>query len=183
MISSTMNVTVPKHFWEPLRQRLVLNTISYLPFLNAAGAVLSNPKSPLPIVTYISRQGGGRRLTDESHDGLVKSLKEMENEGLYELHIVRMETMSFSQQVEAVARSTVSRPVGCFFLPVYTHLSSKIILGVHGNGLTVSSNPFFWYLPLYMLECSISYGCHLRLIQLLLRCSSQAVTILSAHTL
>jgi hypothetical protein len=63
MISSTMNVTVPNHFWEPLRQRLVLNTTVYLPVLNTARAVLSNPKSPFPIVTYISRQGGGRRLT------------------------------------------------------------------------------------------------------------------------
>ncbi|KIM38055.1 hypothetical protein M413DRAFT_448087 [Hebeloma cylindrosporum] len=117
MISSTMNVTVPTHFWEPLRQRLVLNTVAYLPVMNSAGAVISNPPSQLPIVTYISRQGGGRRLTRESHDGLVKSLNEMSNQGLFELHILRMETLTFSQQVEAVARST-------------------IILGVHGNGLT-----------------------------------------------
>ena len=63
MISSTMNVTVPNHFWEPLRQRLVLNTIAYLPVMNTTGTVLSNSKSALPIVTYISRQVGGRRLT------------------------------------------------------------------------------------------------------------------------
>ena len=141
-----MNVTVPNHFWEPLRQRLVLNTIAYLPVLNTAGAVLSSPQSILPIVTYISRQGGGRRLTQESHDGLVKSLNEMADEGVFELHIVRMETMTFSQQVEAVARSTVSFSVGFIFLLVYTR--SKIILGVHGNGLTVSPNPFFkFFIP------------------------------------
>ena len=119
MISSTMNVTVPNHFWEPLRQRLVLNTIAYLPVMNTAGAVLSNPKSALPIVTYISRQGGGRRLTQDSHDGLVKSLNEMADEGIFELHIVRMETMTFSQQVEAVARSTVSLSVE-FLSPPFT---------------------------------------------------------------
>ncbi|KAF9525435.1 hypothetical protein CPB83DRAFT_727479, partial [Crepidotus variabilis] len=31
MISSTMSVKTPKHFWEPLRQRLVINTLSHLP--------------------------------------------------------------------------------------------------------------------------------------------------------
>jgi len=112
-----MNVTVPTHFWEPLRQRLVLNTIAYLPVLNTAGAVVSEPKSPLPIVTYVSRQSTGRRLNQESHDGLVKALEELAREGLCELHVRRMELLPFSQQVEAVARST-------------------IILGVHGNGLT-----------------------------------------------
>lgn len=159
-----MNVTVPNHFWEPLRQRLVRNTIAYLPVLNTAGAVLSHPKSPLPIVTYISRQGAGRRLTRESHDELVESLKEMADEGICELHVVLMETMTFSQQVEAVARSSVSLSVGFLFLPVYT--PSKIILGVHGNGLTVSSNPFCLYFQLLMLVCSISYGCRLHLVQL-----------------
>jgi len=117
MISSTMNVTVPSHFWEPLRQRLVLNTIAYLPVLNTSGAVVSTRESPLPIVTYVSRQGAGRRLTEESHDGLVKALNELVDEGLCELHVTLMETMTYSQQVEAAARST-------------------IMLGVHGNGLT-----------------------------------------------
>ena len=121
-----MNVTVLNHFWELLRQRLVLSTIAYFPALNTAKAVLSNPKAPLPIVTYISRQSSGRRLTQESHDGLVKSFNVMADEGV---HIARMETMIFSQQVEAVARSTLSLSVRFIFLPVYTR--SKIFLGVH----------------------------------------------------
>ena len=52
--------------------------------------------------------GGGRRLTQESHDGLVKSLNEIADEGVFELHIVSMEKVTFSQKVEAVAESSVS---------------------------------------------------------------------------
>jgi hypothetical protein len=69
--------------------------------LNTAGAVLSNPKSPLPIVTCVSGQGGGRRLTQASRDGLIKSLNGMADVGAFELHIVRTEKMTFSWQVEA----------------------------------------------------------------------------------
>jgi len=153
MISSTMNVTVQSHFWEPLRQRLVLNTISYLPVLNTTGPVVSTRESPLPIVTYVSRQGGGRRLTQESHDGLVKALKEIVDEGLCELHIALMETMTYSQQVEAAARSTVSLSVRSLFLLIHSRFVSKIMLGVHGNGLTVRFNPFLFHLLLnYILS-------------------------------
>ncbi|PPQ76079.1 hypothetical protein CVT26_004600 [Gymnopilus dilepis] len=113
MISSTMNVTVPEHFWEPLREQLVTNTIGYLPVMDNAGVVVSSPKSSAPIVTYISRQRTGRRLVTEDHDGLIDALKELEAEGLCELNVAIMETMTFAQQIESVARST-------------------IIIGVHG---------------------------------------------------
>ena len=107
MISSTMNVTVPEHFWEPLREQLVTNTIGYLPVMDNAGVVVSSPKSSAPVVTYISRQRTGRRLVAEDHDGLIGALKELEAEGLCELNVAIMETMTFAQQIESVARSTV----------------------------------------------------------------------------
>ncbi|KAF8970076.1 hypothetical protein BDZ97DRAFT_1652817 [Flammula alnicola] len=123
MISSSisdghgMNVTVPEHFWEPLRKRVVHNTIGYLPVMNNAGVVMSSPKSTLPIVTYISRQNGVRRFSQKAHEGLVKALKELADEGLCEVNVVAMEKMTFSQQLETVAGTT-------------------IMVGIHGNGLT-----------------------------------------------
>jgi hypothetical protein len=43
----------------------------------------SNSRKELkPIVTYISRQSTGRRLTPKDHEGLVKVLRELEEEVL-----------------------------------------------------------------------------------------------------
>ncbi|CAA7268596.1 unnamed protein product [Cyclocybe aegerita] len=123
MISSTMNVTAPTHFWEPLRKRVLVNTVGYLPILNDAGAVISPPKVTThpevsrPVVLYVSRQGGGRRLLKEAHEGLVSALKELEEEGLFEVRVVRMELLPFAKQVEEAGRAA-------------------IMVGVHGNGLT-----------------------------------------------
>ncbi|KAF5324356.1 hypothetical protein D9619_011337 [Psilocybe cf. subviscida] len=117
MISSSMNVTVPENFWEPVRQRVVENTIGYLPVLNDAGVVMSPPKSSAPIVTYISRQSGVRSFSPEAHDGLIAALKNLEEEGICQFDVVAMEDLAFSKQVEIVARTT-------------------IMVGIHGNGLT-----------------------------------------------
>lgn len=76
-------------------------------------------------MTYISRQSTGRRLREEDHAGLVRSLRELDAEGVCEVHVVRMEGMSLKAQIELVARTSV-------------------LVGVHGNGLTVSG--LFFYL-------------------------------------
>ncbi|KAF8868856.1 hypothetical protein BD779DRAFT_1793224 [Infundibulicybe gibba] len=83
MIASTTNISAPAKFWEPVA-------------------------SSKPVVTYISRQGGGRRLRDADHQGLVAALEELEAEGVCEVFVARMETMSIKEQVAAAARSTVS---------------------------------------------------------------------------
>ncbi|KAF8345464.1 hypothetical protein F5887DRAFT_884888 [Amanita rubescens] len=112
MIAGTWNVTVPPGFWEPLRRTAVENALGYLP-----DALGSGDGGKLPVVTYISRQSTGRRLREEDHEGLVRSLRELDEEGLCEVHVVRMERMSLKAQIELVARTTV-------------------LVGVHGNGLT-----------------------------------------------
>ncbi|KAF9479481.1 hypothetical protein BDN70DRAFT_806989 [Pholiota conissans] len=117
MISSSMNVTAPPDFWQPLQRRVIRNAVGYLPELDENGKVLSEPRSKAPVVTYISRQGGVRRLTSEAHEGLVDALRGLESEGLCELNVVAMENLTFSAQLEMVARTTV-------------------MVGVHGNGLT-----------------------------------------------
>ncbi|KAF4616544.1 hypothetical protein D9613_008387 [Agrocybe pediades] len=117
MISSTMNATVPPFFWEPLRKRLITNTIGYVPVLNNAGVVVSPPNSLAPVVTYVSRQNHGRSLLPSDHEKLVEALRGLEEEGICVVNVVAMETMTFTDQIETAARST-------------------IMLGIHGNGLT-----------------------------------------------
>jgi hypothetical protein len=69
----------------------------------------SNSKKELkPIVTYISRQSTGRRLTPEDHEGLVKALRELEEEGICEIRIPVMEHLNLGEQIAEVASSTVS---------------------------------------------------------------------------
>ncbi|KAG6811188.1 hypothetical protein H0H92_008628 [Tricholoma furcatifolium] len=119
MISPTMTVDAAANFWEPVRRKVVQNLLGYLPELDSRGKVVSpsNVVSEMPFVTYIVRQGGNRRLAQEDHDNLVKSLKELEWSGVCQVYVAQMEKMSMEQQIEVIARSTV-------------------LIGVHGNGLT-----------------------------------------------
>ncbi|KAJ2925006.1 hypothetical protein H1R20_g12078, partial [Candolleomyces eurysporus] len=122
MISGTMNVTAPTGFWEPLRSALARNLFGYVPEVKSDGKPLVPPPfkgnaGSRPIVTYISRQSTGRRLTDESHQGLVAALRELEEEGICTVRIPILEHMSLRDQLAEVASST-------------------ILVGVHGNGLT-----------------------------------------------
>ncbi|KAG6879350.1 hypothetical protein C0992_003394 [Termitomyces sp. T32_za158] len=81
------------------------------------------------VITYVSRQRGGRRkLREADHAGLVEAL-----EGLvrrrgsgWEFVVMEAERMSKDAQVAAAARTTVGVGGWCV----------KILLGVHGNGLT-----------------------------------------------
>jgi len=92
-----MNITVPTQYWEPLRQRLVRNTLGHM------------PSSNLPLVLYISRQSNnGRRLLDSAHADLVQALKKVEEEGICELKIAKMEELSIQGQIELAARAVVS---------------------------------------------------------------------------
>ncbi|KAF8886796.1 hypothetical protein BD779DRAFT_1529729 [Infundibulicybe gibba] len=106
MIASTTNISAPAKFWEPVRTSAIQNLLGYIPKLDPRGAVMSPAQvvSSKPVVTYISRQGGGRRLRDADHQGLV--VEELEAEGVCEVFVARMETMSIKEQVAAAARST-----------------------------------------------------------------------------
>ncbi|KAF5324083.1 hypothetical protein D9619_011227 [Psilocybe cf. subviscida] len=117
MIAGTMNITAPANFWDPVRRRVVLNTIGYLPVVTNEGTVLSAPRSAAPVVTYISRQRAGRSFLPAAHDSLVKALQELHDQGVCEFVEVAMEKMTFAAQVELAARTT-------------------IMIGIHGNGLT-----------------------------------------------
>ncbi|KAJ7129079.1 hypothetical protein C8R46DRAFT_1363306 [Mycena filopes] len=109
MIAGAMNVSAPTDFWAPVRTSLRRNTLGAVPLPeNAIGR---------PLVTYISRQGGGRRLVQADHEALVAALRALEAEGVCEFQMAAMERISLREQIELVSRST-------------------ILVGVHGNGLT-----------------------------------------------
>ena len=61
------------------------------------------------VVSYVSRQGGGRRtLTEEGHEELVRSLKEVCGKRGWELNVVRAERMGKDEQLAMAAKTTVS---------------------------------------------------------------------------
>ena len=120
MISPTMSVNPVPDFFEPIRRTAIINLLGYLPILNTRGAITgvatshgdnafltSLLQSDLPVVTYISRQSGGRRLSEAGHEGLVQALRDLEREGVCIVNVVRMETMSLKEQVAVAAKSTV----------------------------------------------------------------------------
>ncbi|KAJ7362225.1 hypothetical protein DFH08DRAFT_766748 [Mycena albidolilacea] len=112
MIAGAMNVTVSQDFWAPVRESLWRNIL-------APGFISGtiHDFSRLPLVTYVSRQGSGRRLVAADHDALVVALKSLEAEGICEVQVAALERMGIREQIELVSRSTV-------------------LVGVHGNGLT-----------------------------------------------
>lgn len=101
-----MNVTAPHHFWEPLRQRVVRNTIGHLPLSGGDGGQASRR----PKVLYVSRQSqeNGRRLAHTAHADLVRALNELEEEGICDVVVAAMETLSFQEQVKLSASAVVS---------------------------------------------------------------------------
>ncbi|TFY62377.1 hypothetical protein EVG20_g6724 [Dentipellis fragilis] len=71
-----------------------------------------------PVITYISRQGWGRRmLIQEDHERLVEELYRLRDEKGYEVNVVSMDKLSRIEQLQLAGRTT-------------------IMMGVHGNGLT-----------------------------------------------
>ncbi|KAF7795516.1 hypothetical protein EIP86_006678 [Pleurotus ostreatoroseus] len=70
------------------------------------------------VITYIDRQGVRRHLVDEDHERLVEMLTELCAVKGWELNLVQAEKLTKEDQLDLAARSTV-------------------LLGVHGNGLTV----------------------------------------------
>jgi len=69
--------------------------------------VLARMGSTKPLVIYVSRQGGNRRITDADNLELETALKVLEKEGLCEVFIVRMEEWGLREQIEGTGRSTV----------------------------------------------------------------------------
>ncbi|KAF7339005.1 hypothetical protein MVEN_01976700 [Mycena venus] len=117
-------------WWEPVRSAVLRFAGAEVQLPDYSEQVVfdgdnaeGDPRLPMPakiVITYISRQSAGqRKLTPESHDELVKALKDLqERKGdKWELNVVEAEKITKDEQLKIAARTT-------------------ILLGVHGNGLT-----------------------------------------------
>lgn len=114
---------LPVNWWESVRQNVSKFAGAEVPLvdpngLEAAGAALAMPNKI--VVTYISRQSTRRRLVEEHHEVLVKSLQELVQrknaEWLmlgrskakeWELNVVRAEQLTKDEQVRLAASSSV----------------------------------------------------------------------------
>lgn len=126
MIAGTMSATVTGDFFKPVRESLVENLVGYVPQLDHRGIVMSPAQavSDRPIVTYVSREGGGRKLLAKDRDSLVDALKELESAGICEFHVAIMERLTLEEQVKLASRSTVrfrlrARSRTCFDLTYF----------------------------------------------------------------
>lgn len=62
-----------------------------------------------PVITYVSRQGWGRRmLIQEDHEKLVSELYKLRDQYGYEVNVVSMDKLSRVEQLRLAARTTVS---------------------------------------------------------------------------
>ncbi|OCF73830.1 hypothetical protein I204_05675 [Kwoniella mangroviensis CBS 8886] len=112
--SEAVTLQASKYWWSPIRKNLIEFVGEMLEKLRKE----KQAKMGKPVITYVSRQEWGRRmLKKESHESLVKELKELEKKYNWEVNIVSMDKLSRDEQIRLSARTTV-------------------MMGVHGNGLT-----------------------------------------------
>lgn len=90
------------HWWQPIRNRVV----------SAAGLnefTFAKWGESVPVITYISRQGWGRRmLIQEHHERLVEELYKLQDSYGYEVNIVEMDKLTRAEQMILSGRTTVS---------------------------------------------------------------------------
>ena len=83
------------------------------PTLLGPGVDVIEPLAPAgdykPVVTYISRQGSRRHLSQSSHADLVKHLEDRAQKLGWELNIVQAEKLSKEEQISLAGRTTVSQ--------------------------------------------------------------------------
>jgi hypothetical protein len=103
-------------WWEPVRSALLqfAGADVALPQSTEQQVVLGrdiDPKLPMPaniVITYISRQSAGqRKLTPESHTGLVDALEELTWRKGWELNVVEAEKLTRDEQLRIIGRTTV----------------------------------------------------------------------------
>lgn len=92
------------NWWMPIRNSVVaFSGLGDDEGRAAIAGVASNP-----VITYISRQGWGRRmLIPEQHDKLVRELYKLRDTYGYEVNIVSMDKLSRKEQLQLAGRTTV----------------------------------------------------------------------------
>ena len=99
--SSAFVLPASPNWWAPIRNNVIQ-------FAGLDPAVGGDMKSK-PVITYISRQGWGRRmLIPADHDKLVRELYKLRDKYGYEVNVVNPEKMPRVEQIRLAARTTVN---------------------------------------------------------------------------
>ena len=136
-------LVVSRHWWAPVRRTVVeyaagAREVTW-PGEAELGAIAKGrtAKRDRPVITYVNRQSTRRRLLDQDHDALVAALEELGRKHDYEVVVASLEFMNKFDQIYLSSRTTVrSHPLHTVCLSTYTCHPFKIMLGVHGNGLS-----------------------------------------------
>lgn len=89
------------NWWQPIRNNVV-----------GASGLIEDAQfgDRTPVITYISRQGWGRRmLIQEDHERLVSELYKLRDNYGYEVNVVSMDKLSRAEQMVLSGRTTVCR--------------------------------------------------------------------------
>ena len=104
--ASAFAIPASPSWWSPIRN----NVVAF------AGIDPAVENTTTPVITYISRQGWGRRmLIPADHEKLVQELYKLRDKYGYEVNVVSLEKMSRVEQIRIAARTTVSTCSTCFF--------------------------------------------------------------------
>ncbi|KAG8871795.1 hypothetical protein FRB97_008280 [Tulasnella sp. 331] len=104
-----------KWWWEPVRKNVVGEALM---LMTKQMRDEEEEKERGVVITYVSRQGWGRRmLKEEDHERLVAGLRGLGQKYGWEVNVVKMEDLKRQEQIALAARTT-------------------ILMGVHGEGLT-----------------------------------------------
>ena len=103
------------NWWSTIRN----NVVGFAGLDESSGSTEVQGVPSRPVITYISRQGWGRRmLIPEHHERLVAELYKLRDTYGYEVNIVEMDKLSRVEQFQLAGRTTVSI---CFSMPSMCH--------------------------------------------------------------
>lgn len=106
--SSAFSLPGSPNWWAPIRN----NVVEFAGLEPDAGISTNST----PVITYISRQGWGRRmLIPAHHDKLVAELYKLRDKYGYEVNVVSAEKLTLVEQIRLAARTTVSPRQTCIF--------------------------------------------------------------------
>ena len=95
--AEAMGLEASPHWWTTIRTALT----------KFAGYNLGR-HSQAPVITYVSRQGWGRRmLRPADHERLVAALYDLRTKHGYEVNVVSLDKMPRAEQIKLAARTTV----------------------------------------------------------------------------
>lgn len=95
--AEAMELEASPYWWATIRTALV-NFAGYNP----------SQRSQTPVITYVSRQGWGRRMLRQTdHEKLVAALYDLRKKHGYEVNVVSLDKMPRAEQIKLAGRTTV----------------------------------------------------------------------------